>query len=234
MLFEVNGKYANRIGQYTVLSVGPTKMKVRYDDGTEAELSISIQERIWENIVAEREAASTSRAYQRKGLQGRFFIKTIEAITNGDLIPPTIRTLVGPCSQNAPQFKVGDRFLYFAINCKSFFAVATVTGEAQTVSSKEYAELNFKDDTVLVYPLDLDAFAINLSQAVWLDSVELESQPNFRAILTERELYLELSEDDFELVAEMLTEFVEEIDDESEALDEEEEEDIILDDDLDV
>ena len=68
MLFEVNGKYANRIGQYTVLSIGPSKMKVRYDDGTETELSIGIQERIWENIVAEREAASTSRAYQRKGL----------------------------------------------------------------------------------------------------------------------------------------------------------------------
>ena len=60
-MFEVNGVYANRKGRYTVLAVNPPKMRVRYDDGTEAELRIDMQARIWENISAEFEAQEASR-----------------------------------------------------------------------------------------------------------------------------------------------------------------------------
>jgi hypothetical protein len=70
MPFEVNGTYANRIGQYTVLAVNPPKMKVRYEDGSEAELNMAIQARIWENIEAEMEAKQASRmARQQRGIQ---------------------------------------------------------------------------------------------------------------------------------------------------------------------
>ena len=47
--------------QYKVLSIDGQTMSVRYEDGTEADLKIHIQERIWENIVAEQEPKSTRR-----------------------------------------------------------------------------------------------------------------------------------------------------------------------------
>ncbi len=61
-MFEVNGSYANRKGRYTVLEVNPPRMLVRYEDGSEAELNMDIQERIWQNIAAEIEARESSRA----------------------------------------------------------------------------------------------------------------------------------------------------------------------------
>lgn len=51
--FEVGGKYRNRRGDYKVLSIAGGKMRVRYSDGSEQELTISTQTRIWENIQAE-------------------------------------------------------------------------------------------------------------------------------------------------------------------------------------
>ena len=54
-MFEVGGEYANRNGKYKVLEINDPKMTVEYEDGTTAELRMNIQERIWENIQAEKE-----------------------------------------------------------------------------------------------------------------------------------------------------------------------------------
>ena len=50
-MFELNGVYRNRTGEYTVLAMKGTHMTVRYTDGSEAELNTNIQARIWENII---------------------------------------------------------------------------------------------------------------------------------------------------------------------------------------
>lgn len=232
-MFEINGTYANRKGKYTVLSIHNEKMHVRFEDGTEADLKMNVQERIWENIKAEIEAETASRARRRSASNAQYFIKTINSIADSDLNPVAIRTLVTPTSSRAPEIRLGDRFIYYGIDARSFFAVATITGEPREAKAKEYAELQFEEDVIRVFPIDIDAYATSLSQAVWLDSVELESQPNFRNLLGEKELYLKISEDDFELMAELLTEFVEEIEPEEEDEELDDDEDLDLDDDLD-
>jgi hypothetical protein len=233
MLFELNGNYANRKGKYTVLGIGREKMQVLYEDGTEAELKMSVQERIWENIKAEIEAETASRARRRSATNAQHFIKSIASIGDAELNPVSIRTLVTPTSSRAPEIKIGDRFIYYACDARAFFAVATITGDPREAKSKEYAELQFNEELIKVYPIDIDAYAISLAQAVWLDSVELESQPKFRDLLNEKEDYLRISEDDFELMAELLTEFVEEIELEDEEEEEEDEDDNDIDEDLD-
>ena len=45
-MFEVNGVYANRRGKYKVLSLNGPKMKVRFEDGSIADLRIELQARI--------------------------------------------------------------------------------------------------------------------------------------------------------------------------------------------
>jgi len=51
--FIVGGRYANRKGEYEVLEIRSDKMKVRYDDGTEQELSIEVQAKIATNMALE-------------------------------------------------------------------------------------------------------------------------------------------------------------------------------------
>jgi hypothetical protein len=64
-MFEINGVYANRKGEYTVIALNPPRMTVRYADGTEADLKIEMQERIWENIRVEYEAAQAKKVSRR-------------------------------------------------------------------------------------------------------------------------------------------------------------------------
>src|SRR5437764_14895727 len=47
--FQPGDQYSNRKGNYTVVEVTPPTMKVRYEDGLEETLSISIQQRIVSN-----------------------------------------------------------------------------------------------------------------------------------------------------------------------------------------
>lgn len=51
--FLVGGRYANRHGEYEVLSIDRDKMLIRYDDGTRQEVSMSIQARIAQNMALE-------------------------------------------------------------------------------------------------------------------------------------------------------------------------------------
>ena len=236
-MFEVGGQYANRKGSYTVLDKGADKMTVRYEDGTEAELRIGIQERIWENIKADVESSNSTRQRRSAAPTVQHFIKAVGAITDENLTPTIIRALATPSSRQAPPINIGDRFIYYSIKSKAFFAVATVTDEPQEMDAKNFVELEFEENRVNVFPIDIDAFAVNHQQAVWLDSVELESQPKFKTMLDDPETYLPISEDDFELLAEALTEYVEdsvELEDEDDLDDEDDELDDDLDDDLDI
>lgn len=234
-MFEVGGTYTNRVGTYKVLEMGSQKMKVRYENGEEAELRIAIQERIWVNIQAEMEAKDSRSKKKSTGPQANHYIKTISTISEEELNPSDIRTTVAPCSTSAPEFNHGDRFIYYSITGKSFFAVATITGDPKQAPADNFPEMDFETEKVNIFPIDIDAFATSMDNALWLDSVELESQPQFKDVLTKGEIYLKISEDDFELLAESLTEFVEQDDDDSSDDDlEDEEEELLLEDDLDI
>ena len=236
-MFEVGGTYANRIGQYTVLDIVGGMMRVRYDSGQEADLKIGVQERIWLNIQTEMEAKSNRFRRRASGPQVQHFIKSVAVLGDDELNASDIRAIVTPMSKKAPALKSGDRFIYYSVSSKAFFAVATITGEPKEADAKDFPDLSFDSELVDVYPIDIDAFAQSMSQALWLDGVELESQPKFKDLLIEGEVYLPISEDDFELLAESLTEYVEAEEDEDDDLDEdleEEEEELLLEDDLDL
>jgi hypothetical protein len=75
---------------------------------------------------------------------------------------------------------------------------------------------------VLLFTMDIDAQAMNMENAVTLDSVEFESQTNIKKRLNDVDDYVPISEDEFELLAELLTEASEEEDDD-ELVDDDEE-----------
>ena len=60
--FEVGQKCRNRRGAYEVLSIDGPKMRVRYEDGREMNLTIVIQAEIWRNIQLLEETESPKRA----------------------------------------------------------------------------------------------------------------------------------------------------------------------------
>ena len=61
-----------------MLAVNGPRMTVRYTDGSEAELNVNIQARIWENIVAEQEAkAASSRHMRQSNKDTTHYIKAV-------------------------------------------------------------------------------------------------------------------------------------------------------------
>lgn len=222
-MFEVDKTYANRRGQYTVLAVDPPKMRVRFEDGEIAELNMAIQYRIWENIQAEEEArtASRQRLHRNRTSTTQFFIKPINLLAAEELTFPGWQERVAASQDSSQEIKPGDRLIYYAIETQVFFAVATITGDSFQTGKARQGE-----EQVLFYPIDLDAHAPNLNRAITLDSVELESHPNIRELLSRPNTYIQITEDDFELLAELLTEVAEEDDD-----DEDDEDDDLLEDD---
>lgn len=225
-MFEVGHEYANRRGKYRVISVDPPRMQVEYDDGTVAFLNMEIQERIWQNIVDEDEAArrKIARREARSLSDGRLYVRSMSVADVEDRSSGALREQMSIMAEGAPEAKPGDRFIYYAVEPRVFFAVATITGPPVETRRKPTAK---GEPGALMYivPLDWDVQARNLDAAIALDSVELESQPNFRKLLQKPETYLEVNEDDFELLAELLTELTEDEfeEDEEEELEEEEE-----------
>jgi len=227
-MFEVNGVYANRKGRYTVISVNPPKMKVRYDDGTVADLKIDLQERIWENIAVEfqaQEASRQARASRRRPAsnENRYFIKVISVLTTDEMAFPgwTDQVVLEPQNQQDIEVKFGDRLIFYAIESRTFFAVATITGDLKKADPKKYLySLDMKKAGF--YAMDIDASVDDLNKGAEVDFIELETQPKFKNLRLEAETYLEINEDDFELLAELLTEVVEDDED-----DEDDVEDII-------
>lgn len=225
-MFEVNNTYANRKGNYVVLSVEPPKMTVRYEDGTTAQLNMNIQARIWENIQSEEEAKQASReARQRRRKPGiRFYIKSISLEAEEDLTLPGWRERFTVAHADSPALHVGDRILYYAVEDRVFFALATVTGPESDAVPKGFFYSDEEARTLRFYPIELEEHAFDLGNSVRLDQVELESEPNYRRVLQEANHYLEVSEDDFEVIGEALSEIADEEDEDFEDEDEEEEE----------
>lgn len=62
--FKVGQTYENMKGSFTILSISPPKMHIRYEDGSEATADIAIQGRIWERIEYER--ALARQEYERQ------------------------------------------------------------------------------------------------------------------------------------------------------------------------
>ncbi|MEM9776258.1 MAG: hypothetical protein AAF902_16900 [Chloroflexota bacterium] len=235
-MFEVGGTYENRNGKYEVVEINDDRMVVKYEDGSEANLKMGIQERIWLNIVAEVEAATSRSNKKKKAAASKVnhYIKSIESIPEALLTPADIQTAVTPSSpKKAPKISSGDRFIYYSVTEKGFFAVATITGDPKNAKGSDYAELNFNEKKIHIYPIDIDAHAGSYKKMIYSEAFELESQSDYRDILVEPEMYLKINEDDFELLAEALTEFVEGEDDAEEVEDEIQEEDdsLMIDDD---
>ncbi len=225
-MFEVNQTYANRKGKYTVLEVNPPKMRVRYEDGTEAELNVEIQTRIWENIQSEEEARVVARTARRRrrGPEVSYYVKTLSLEDEDDISVPGWRERITVVSADGPELKPGDRILYYAVEDRVFFALGTVTGDAQSDVPTGFFYSEEEAKTLRFYPTDLDEQTYDVKNGIHLDSAELESLPNYRTLLREPDRYLEISEDDFELLAEWLTELTEvegeEFEDEEEDYDE--------------
>ncbi|MGD2076959.1 MAG: hypothetical protein PVH18_01150 [Chloroflexota bacterium] len=223
--FKEGKQYANRKGRYTVVELNEPKMTVEYEDGTTAELNIVIQHRIWENIVAEEElrSAKSRRSANRKKSSGtQFFVRPANALKAEELGDKGWKEHV--TVEQAPGVKIaqGDRLIYFSVENQAFFAVATVTGAPVEPSRRDRPPDSHAEDPVLLFTMDIDAQAMNMENAVTLDSVEFESQTNIKKRLNDVDDYVPISEDEFELLAELLTEASEEEDDD-ELVDDDEE-----------
>lgn len=221
-MFEVNGTYANRIGEYTVLAINPPKMRVRYtEDGSEAELKIELQARIWENIAVEYEAkvaSRSARAAKRTAVPtANHYIKVISVPDVDEMTFPgwSERVVMAPSAESNITLQSGDRLIFYALETQTFFAVATVTGEPKTTNPKEFF-FTVAMESAEFFPLDIDAVSSKLDKGADIDSVELESQPRFKRLRLEAEAFYPINEDDFELLAEALTEVAEDEEDEAE------------------
>ena len=216
-MFEINGEYANRKGRYTVLAINNDMMTVRYEDGVEANLKMAIQERIWENISSELEEAHRKQAGRRGPAQNtQFFIKAISLPTAEILFPGwQERVVMAPTKTQAGKLRPGDRLIYYAIESQVFFAVVTITGTVIEADPKKYL-FTIPAKKAFFFPVDTDAAISSLSLSVPYDSMELESQPKFRNLSIESEAFLPINEDDFELLAELITELTESDEDDDE------------------
>ena len=208
-MFEVGGKYSNRIGRYKVLELGDSKMTVEFDDGSTAELSIVIQRRIWENILAEEETIGsrpTRKASRSKSPKNRFYIKPIPVLAAEEVLTPGRQSKVEATENSLRRLNPADRLIYYAVDNQLFFGVVTITGAAKKTKSSSSSKSEF----IFQFPVDVDVFAPNLNNAVHVSTVELESQSDVQATLANTAEYVEISENDFELMAELLSELAEE------------------------
>lgn len=209
-MFELYGEYVNRKGKYTVLAIHPPTMRVRYEDGAEAELKIAIQSRIWENIQAEQEAAAARRQKRGAGSgRTKYYIKVVilPSVTEFTF-PGWQEGVVFAAEADAERIHPGDRLIYYAMDSRAFIAVATIVGDAFTADPKKYFYA-FDEQSVHFFQVDVDASIESLEGGVSLEAVELESQPGFHRRALQPERYVPISEDDFELLAELITELVE-------------------------
>ncbi len=227
-MFELNGVYRNRMGEYNVLALSGQRMTVRYADGTEAELNINIQARIWENILAEQEArAARSRHLRQSNKDTTHYIKAVSLPPGEELAFPgwQERVVMVPTPELAQRIKSGDRFIYYAIEAQTFFAVVTITGDMYEADPKQHT---YTTELVKAafFPTDVDAAAPDLDHGVSVDSIDLESYPDFGKLHIEVESFYRISEDDFELLAEALTEITEDEEEEVEEYEEYEEDEV--------
>ncbi len=229
-MFEVGGEYINRKGKYKVLEIAGNKMTVKYEDGSTSELNVAIQERIWQNILADR--GSVDRQSKKKQpanvTKSNFYIRTISLATVKDTAISAVQEWLSLIQDSAPTIGQGDRFIFYAIEPACFFAVATTTKPPSKASQKIPKYFDDKEGKIFSLSLDWDASVAILEEGVDLNSIELESQPDFKKLLTQDGLFLSVSEDDFELLAELIAEHSEELEEEIEM----EEEDVEIEEEL--
>ena len=229
-MFEINGTYANRKGKYTVLAINQPKMHVRYEDGTEADLNISRQERIWDNIAVEIEAQEAKKSTRAgRGLStDQHFIQCISLPDVEELTFPgwPEKVIIARRPEDVEAVKKGDRVIIYLIEPQVFYAVVTTINDGVKKKPKDYF-YNIEEKKALFYSFDVDAEAQSLETAVSIDTVELESYPNLAKMRLEPDAYLKTSEDDFELLAELLAEVAEDDEDEVIVTDDDYEEDIV-------
>lgn len=76
--FEIGKKYRNRRGEYEVIELEGSRMVIRYSDGDTLETNVEMQQRIWQNIQAEKRLKKptrkpSSRQQQRDEQRGLAF-----------------------------------------------------------------------------------------------------------------------------------------------------------------
>ncbi len=227
-MFELNGVYRNRMGEYKVVALNGQRMTVRYGDGSEAELNVNIQARIWENIVAEQEArAASSRHLRQSNKDTTHYIKAVSVPPGEELVFPgwQERVVMVPTAELAQRIKPGDRFIYYAIEAQTFFAVVTITGDMFEADPKTHT-FTTEIERAAFFPTDVDATVPDLDHGVSVDSIDLESYPDFGKLHIDGEAFYRISEDDFELLAEALTEITEDEEEEVEEYEEYEEDEV--------
>ncbi len=221
-MFEVNGVYANRKGEYTVLEIDPPKMRIRYKDGNEAEVKIDLQERIWANIVVEQEVQAAKDAKKPKkriklpkSVEVNYYIKvvTIPEETENSFPGWPEKRIMGSVD-GTPKLLSGDRLILYAVEYKTFFAVTTITGKAKRTNPKTYFFL-VPEKKRNFFPVDVDTAVKLLKGGALADAIELESYPTFKQDKPEAESFLTINEDDFELLSEAVSEASEEESDDS-------------------
>ena len=70
-VFEVDGIYKNRKGEYEVLEISDPTMVIRYTNGETARVTIDIQARIWGNMMIEESAHLSSRKVKKHSTKRR-------------------------------------------------------------------------------------------------------------------------------------------------------------------
>jgi hypothetical protein len=212
-MFEVGGHYSNRIGEYTVLEINEPRMTVQYEDGDTAELSIHIQRRIWENILNEEEAqrSRSTRTKKRRSTttSSSFFIRSIKMLDVEQFMVPGMRERGTATEVERKRIDQGDRLIYYAIENRSFFAVATITGKPSKPTAKDQRTDKKIDEKVLYFTVDVDARITDLGMAVPFESVEFEKQSEVGKHIGEEGSFVAITEDEFEILAELLTESTE-------------------------
>ena len=224
-MFEVGGAYANRIGKYTVLEINEPKMVVRYQNGNTAELNINIQFRIWENIQAEEEAIA-NRVQRKKDRQAsqdnNFFVIPVNSLTADSLTERGWKQEISVAELDSLKIGKGDRFIYYAIESQVYFAVGTVTTDATKPTARDKRAGKGLDDSIMLLPVDVEARAWSSDTAIAVESMEIESQPDIKDLLNQGNSFIQISEDDFELMAEAIAEATEEEDEDEAEIDDEE------------
>ncbi len=216
-MFELGKQYANRIGNYEVIEINDPKMTVRYDDGSTVELSMNIQFRIWENILAEQEfknsRSSKSRKKKKSSRGTRYYVRPVSSLVAEQLGEKGWKEFLVVTELPALKITPGVRLVYFSIEGQVFFAVATVTGSPKKPTKRDKIPEKHAEDSVLLFPLDIDAQATIGAQAVAYDRFEFESQPKMKTLVAKENSYIPITEDEFELLAELLSEVTEEDED---------------------
>jgi hypothetical protein len=201
------------------VEINEPKMTVEYDDGSTAELNMKIQLRIWENIQAEEEIKTSrptkkKRKPKRKGT--KFFVRPVDSLVAEQLGVRAYKEHVLEKSLTKLNLSLGDRFIYFSIESKVYFAAATITGTLAKPTKKDLLTEQQIGASIFLFPVDVDARASKVESAVPVDGVEFDSHPDIRELLKNEDTYISITEDEFEALAELLTEAtVDESDDDS-------------------